>query len=303
MNETQPSAAAPLAEVYTLAKLIGPLAADVDRRRAALAAGRQLGPITKLPKLDSLLGNVLEVGVHTLHGAPAVGKSAMALGIAADCGVPALFVSCELGGVEVMRRLIARTTGTYLNKFKNGSLTGARVQDLAEKTAAALPMLGIMDASSANAPLEHIIAALTTLRECPAADQALGDGALVVVDSLHTWAARVWHDREEYERLSLALAELELLAQSLSIPVFLIAERNRASMKSGGQSGGAGNRRIEYSGETVIELDKAREGDEEDAEGYIDVILTVSKNRHGKTGKVPLRWHGATQKHTAQEEG
>lgn len=302
MNDAAPKPAPKLATNYPLAGLVGLLADDAERRRAALLAGRQTGPITNLPKLDKLVGGRLETGLHILHGGPGVGKSAIALGIASECGVPALFVSAELGAVEVLRRLIARTTGKYLGRLKSGELTGDAIRELAEKTAKALPLLFIMDATVGSAPTEHIAAALASMREAPGAEEAKGDGALVVVDSAHTWSARVWPNQEEYIRLGLALDELELLAKRLDIPILLIAERNRASMKGGGQSASAGSRRFEYAGESVIELDSI-EKETEDGDGWKTVKLTVSKNRHGSCGDVLLKWHGAMQKHTEKGEG
>jgi replicative DNA helicase len=298
VNETPATKPAlKLAQPYPLASLVGLLADDAERRRAALLAGRQTGPITNLPRLDKILGGRMETGLHILHGGPGAGKSALALGVAAECGVPALFVSAELGAVEVLRRLIARTTGKYLGRLKSGELTADAVRELAERTASALPLFSIMDATVGSAPTEHIAAVLGSMREAPGADAAKGDGALVIVDSAHTWAARVWPDQEEYVRLGLALDELELLAKKLDIPVLLIAERNRASMKGGGQSASAGSRRFEYAGESVIELDSI-EKETEDSDGWRTVKLTVSKNRHGGLGEVLLRWHGAMQKHT-----
>lgn len=288
------------APVYPLSGIIGALRQDAARRYDANLNQRQLGPITRMPLLDKLMGGCLEPGLHILHGSPGSGKSALALGIAADCGAPALFVSAELGALEVLRRLIARTTGKYLGRLKDGSLTPNTIQELAEKTAEQLPFLGIMDATIGTAPVEHIASAIASLREAPGAEGA--PGALVVVDSAHTWASRLWPDEEEYQRLSRALDELELLAKTLSIPLLLIAERNRASMKAGGQSGAAGNRRFEYAGESVIELDAVKEGEGEDEQGYREVKLTVSKNRHGSCGQIRLKWHGAMQRHSEKGE-
>jgi len=302
VNEQTTKPTPKLATPYALGALVGLLTDDAERRRAALLAGRQTGPITNLPKLDKLLGGRLETGLHVCHGSPGVGKSALALGIAAECGVPALFVSAELGAIEVLRRLIARTTGKYLGRLKSGELTADAVRELAQKTAMQLPLLSIMDATTGSAPTEHMAQVLASMQEAPGAEEAKGDGALIVVDSAHTWAARVWPDQEEYVRLGLALDELELLAKTLDIPVLLIAERNRASMKGGGQSASAGSRRFEYAGESVIELDSI-EKELEDGEGWRTVKLTVSKNRHGSCGDMLLKWHGAMQKHTEKGEG
>lgn len=299
MNDAQPL---PLATPYPIASLVGMLATDAERRRDAYQSGRQTGPITGLPKLDELLGGRLETGIYVIHAAPGAGKTALALGIAAGCGVPALFVSAEVGALEILRRLIARTTGKYLGRLKSGEMTGEAVRELAEQTAKALPLLSLLDATSGSAPLGHLITVMDSVRLAPGVEMAKGDGSLLIVDSAHTWAARTWPDKDEYPRLGLALEELDSLARRMDIPVLVIAERNRASMKSDGQSSSAGSRRFEYIAEAVIGLEPV-EKEAEDGDGCKTVKLTVSKNRHGSCGDVLLRWHGATQKHVEKGEG
>lgn len=296
MSETSgPVNNLPLAPLLPLAGIVEDLAADATSRRLAMQEGRPLGPVTGFPKLDKLISGSLMPGLHILHGSPGVGKSALALGIACHAQVPALFVSAELGAIEVLRRLIARHTGTYLGRLKSGELTGDAVRELATKTASAYPLLGLMDATRFSAPVTHLAEALTSIRESPAARCSNAPGALCVVDSAHTWSGRAFPDEaDEYRRLALALDKLEELAQSLGIPLLLIAERSKAAMK-GGQGAAAGHRRFEYAGETVLELDA--EKDEDDGQGYRPVKLSVSKNRHGSCGFIKLRWHGATQKH------
>jgi replicative DNA helicase len=271
------------------------LATDAAARRLAKMEGRPLGPVTGFSKLDSMLSGSLMPGLHILHGSPGVGKSALALGIACHAQVPALFVSGELGSVEVLRRLIARHTGTYLGRLKSGELSGDHVRDLATKTASAFPLLGLMDATRFPAPMSHIADGLTSIQESSASKLTTAPGALIVVDSAHTWSGRAFPEvDDEYKRLAMALDKLEALAQELLVPVLLIAERSKAAMK-GGQGAAAGHRRFEYAGETVLELDADK--DQDDGQGYRPVTLTVSKNRHGSCGFLKLRWHGAMQKH------
>lgn len=285
---------ATLAPLLPLAGIVDDLAADAATRRQAKIENRPLGPVTGFPRLDSMLSGSLMPGLHILHGSPGVGKSALALGVACHAQVPALFVSGELGAVEVLRRLISRHTGTYLGRLKSGELSGDAVRELADKTAQAFPMLGLMDATRYPAPVPHIAEALARVAAQTSA-LATAPGGLIVVDSAHTWSGRAFPDEgDEYKRLAMALDKLEALAQSLGVPVLLIAERSKASAK-GGQGAAAGHRRFEYAGETVLELDAEKE--EDDGQGYRPVKLTVSKNRHGSCGFLKLRWHGAMQRH------
>lgn len=287
------------ARTFALLSLCDDLGADADRRRAAKLENRPLGPVTGFPSLDSMLSGCLMPGLHVLHGGPGTGKTALALQIATSCQTPAVFVSCEISPMEALRRLIARHTGTYLGRLKSGELSGDAVRALARKTAEAFPLLGIMDAGRDPAPTDHIGKALETLSRSHAGKLASAPGGLIVVDSGNTWAAKNSDLPNEYESLTWALGQMEVLAHALSVPVLLIAERNRGSMGSGGQNSSKGTGRWEYAGESVFGID--REKEEEDGQGWTPVKLSVSKNRHGKCGAVPLRWSGDQQKYELRE--
>ncbi len=102
-----------------------------------------------------------------------------------------------------------------------------------------------------------------------------------MVDSLHSWE-QSWRPPRatEYEGLNMAIEALKRVAQFHDIPILVVAERNRASMHSGGQSAGAGTRNIEYGAESVIELDRRQDAPQSIA-GERPLTLKVIKNRNG----------------------
>jgi len=120
---------------------------------------------------------------------------------------------------------------------------------------------------------------------------------LVIVDSLHTWAdGAPLPLATEYERLNAAIDDLRRLAARLGAPVLAIAERNRANMASAGQSAGAGTRKLEYTADSVLALQRDAGDWQTDAAGEYSVSVKLAKNRNGATGpKVSLRFHGALQ--------
>ncbi len=108
MNTTDPNAP----KVTLLSDLISDFVADTEAAAAARAAGHPRGPVTLLRDLDNALGGYLAPGLHILQASPGAGKTAFALQVAATCGFPALFVSAEMGLLEIFRRLVSRSTGT-----------------------------------------------------------------------------------------------------------------------------------------------------------------------------------------------
>lgn len=282
------------------AGLFDTLAAEADARHKARLSGKPFGPVTSLSYLDTTLGGALAPGLHIVHGSPGTGKTAFALQIAALCGTPALFVTTEMTPVELLRRHTARVTGTFLGRLKSGELAPADVVSMARKAAQTAPLVALLDATQEPAPLADVVAAAELTRAQGGPDALL----LVVVDSLHTWAdaQEAAPGVAEYDRLNQGLSDLRLLSKRLNCAVLAIAERNRGSMKGGGQSAGAGTRKIEYGAETVIELDVKKDRSGEDtrpnADGETEVELKISKNRHGSGAGKPLNllFHGALQR-------
>jgi replicative DNA helicase len=266
----------------------------VDEATAAHEARKNQqprGPVTSFPILDRELGGALSQGVTILHGGPGAGKSALVLQWAASCKCPALLVTCEMSAPELFRRHMARISGDYLNRFKNGSMLPADVRRKAEEAAAAAPNLCILDATRAPANPVH-------LRNVTEAVRGDARHVLLVVDSLHAWSeglATQVQGSDEYDVLNQAVAALRMLSHQLACPILAVAERNRQSMTKGGLSGGAGTRKIEYGAECVLEIDRAADA-REDGAGAVPVKLTLSKNRNGSPGKtIALNFSGKTQ--------
>ena len=262
---------------------------DAEAANEAYRTGAARGPITAFPKLDEALGGCLAPGLHILHGVPGSGKTAFALQVAATCGCPAVFVTCEMAPLELLRRLAARETSTYLGRFKSGELTPAESLEKARRAAAAAPDFWFLDATVCYPYRADIEAVATAAR---------GDGryVLIVVDSVHSWAQGAPGELTEYESLNAHLQMLNDLALALNAPVLAVAERNRQSMNKGGMSAGAGTRKLEYEAGTVMDLDKDKDATEDPITREVPIKLKIAKNRNGATGKpIPLRFHGALQ--------
>jgi replicative DNA helicase len=265
--------AEPTPRLTRLGDLLGEWEADAIAAHQARVSGVRRGPVTGLPGLDLELGGALDAGVHVVHAGPGVGKTALCLQVAASCGCPSLYVTCEMKPLELLRRITARLTGTYLGRLKSGELAPADSLRLARQAVAAAPDVVLADATQAFASAGWIRAAAAVAR---------GDHEhlLVVVDSVHSWAEAFPGDA----------------AGGLGCPVLAVAERNRATMSTGGLNASAGSRRFEYSGASVWDLQSERDA-HPDAAGGVPLTLTLAKNRNGAAGRrLYLAFHGALQR-------
>lgn len=299
---------ADVARPWRLSDLLGELLDEAEAQHTALESGVPLGPVTGLPKLDRELAGRLVPGYHVLTGNTASGKTALALQVAASCGCPCVYVSCEMAAVELLRRVISRTAGVFLGKLKTGEYTRDEFAAFGWAAVKAAPMLTLLDATRAYAPVSQVQALAEDVRaEHNAAH------VLVVVDSLHAWAAgrpapEYGTAPSEYEALNTAVAEVQRMAANLRAPVLLLSERNRGSAESGGVNAAAGSRKIEYGGETLLGLHRKTEKNPDDPTGktYRPVqfdgageapsYLLIEKNRHGGGGRVELKFCGRLQR-------
>jgi hypothetical protein len=281
--------------LYALSSLIDTATADAQARYDSQRNGTPLGALTPIPELTKALGGALSVGVHILHGSPGSGKTAFALQTASKCQCPALFVTCEMEPIELLRRIASRVTGTYLGRFKSGEMHPNMAREHFEAAARSAPMLAILDATTTALPPSLLL-------ELAAAHKAKypdNPHYLIALDSVHSWVSGFnAGTAEEYDALNIGLDAIRMTAQKLDAAALCIAERNRGTMRTGGQSASAGTRRFEYGAESVIELDRDLDN-KADAHGNGDIKLKVSKNRHGETLSFDLKWHGACQEFKA----
>ena len=271
------------AQIFKLDALADVLAAEHEAADRARADGKNLGPLVPFARMADELGGSWPIGLSCLHAGPGAGKSAMCIQcvLSADCS--ATYVTCEMSGPSVGRRIIANETGRYLGRLRPGEMSSVGIRGAADAVAQRHPDVYIIDASTAPCSEAMLRGQMETMR-------CRDSHGLLVVDSLHAWAASIEPQREEYQAVSIAIETLRRLSIDYHIAVVAIVERNRASMLSGGISAGAASRKIEYSAEAVIELECI-----DAARGAVN--LRFVKNRNGRAGvTIGFRFSGATQR-------
>lgn len=285
---------------YPLADLAHLWTADAEEARASRQSGVPRGPVTGFPTIDRELGGYLTPGLHFVHGEPGTGKTNYALQVAAACGCPALFVSTEMSPLALLRRIVARVTNTFQGHLEGGGLTAAASLELFARAVKACPMLALMDATRCYAAPWQIDSEPPGIREAAEVwrDHHGAASVLVVVDSLHTWAAGAGRPlASEYESINAAVADLLAVALALRSPVLAVAERSRFAMANAGQSAAKGSARIEYSADSVLSLNRVLDSADDwqpDAADEYHMYAKLAKNRYGRSGhKVDLRFSGA----------
>jgi len=302
--EAIPEAGKP--RVYRLGDLLGEFDEYAAAAHEAYLGNKPLGIRTGLPSVDKEIGEVFQPGLHSIHANTGAGKTALALQIAATCGFPALYVTCEMPPLELLRRITARVSsipdprfGIYVNTLRDGRIPPEKAGELVRKAIATCPDLAILDARRGYTPAfgpdpMNLYDQMKAIR---------GDSphVCVVIDSLHSWANDPSGAASEYEILNAAIKSLAALAAALTCPVLYISEMNRGSMNAArqgqdpGVNSGAGTRKIEYQAESVISLTQTK--DTEDSSGEIPVVLRLEKNRYGMKGKkIDLRFSGGFQR-------
>ena len=273
-------------QLHRLQDLLGEWRRTAEDAYRAKQTGQLRGPMTGLKQLDNKIGGCMAPGLHVVHAQPGARKTALAWQVASQCGFPAVFVTAEMQPIELLRRLTARVTDTFMGKFRSGELEPDEAVARAEKAIQENPGLYILDARRHSADQEQLRKALMAAR----GDE---EHVLLVIDSLHSWVGASLDAKSEYGALNAGIAVLQKVAAEMNCPIMVICERNRAAMEEGGMSGGAGTRRIEYSAETLMTLEPA--GDE-DQLGDRPVKVKIVKNRHGSPGAtVDLKFRGSVQ--------
>lgn len=262
--------------------------------------GRKPGAVTGFASLDDEIGGYLAIGVHTLLAAPGAGKSALALQIAGSAACPCLYITSEMRRAELLRRIVARVTDTYLGKLRGGELSEVELRARVKKAAEQCPMLSLYDVREHKATSDDIRARAESLRERFDSPQLL-----LIIDSVTDWAANSVGEEARALVGDFAIAEKAItnvaeLASTLSCPIIAIAHRNRTgqSKEADKLHSAKGTGRYEYVSESVwsLERDAKKEADDQ---GCTPATLEILKNRHGGTGlNLKLKFEGRVQKFT-----
>lgn len=255
-----------------------------ERISAAARGESQSGLPTGFTDLDDLLHGMAGGQMIVIGARPGFGKTTLAVDLMRHAtmkqGVPSLMFSLEMGEDELATRVLSAEASVSMTSLTSGDVSPADQEKL--EAAANRLKDAPMHIDATPGPTIADIMAKSRLYA-----QHKGIG-LIIVDYLQLLRAENVFSREQevagYSR------SLKLLAKQCGVPVIVVAQLNRESMKRGGdpvvsdiRESGA----IEQDADVIMLLNRpdALAPDSERA-GEMDVI--VAKNRRGRTGKVIL---------------
>jgi replicative DNA helicase len=254
---------------------------------------RITGLSTGFTRFDEKTGGLHEGELIILAARPSMGKTALALNIAAHVAThpslrkPVAVFSLEMSRESLLTRMICSRGRVDQQKFRAGYLN----QDERRKLQVALSELVdaplfIDDSSATN--LMDVHAKLRRMQ----AEHGLG---LVVIDYLQLMSSRSRHENRNQEVSALSRG-LKLLAKELRVPMLVLSQLSRAPETRQGdhrpqlsdlrESGS-----IEQDADVVALLVRSEyyaEDDDDKAEKAGEAELIIAKQRNGPTGEVKL---------------
>ena len=272
--------------------LLPQVLADAQARRLQREAtgSAVLGVPTGLGQLDSLLSGLNE-GLHLLAGPPGMGKTTLALQIAAAAtrDIPVVVVTFEHAPANLTLKLLCARAGVNPRDVQRGYADLAKLRSTAEAWQPVAERLAVVAGSSQLTVAQVQAHALQAMRHHQV------QRCLVVVDYLQVWAKMAENLRGNVsvrERVDMLGGLLRELALRLRSPVLALASQNRSAGNYGNGKGTAAldslkeSGDLEYAADVVLFLTEAQERSATPPARAVEV--TVAKNRHGDTGKLLL---------------
>lgn len=239
-------------------------------------------------EIDRMITGLRPGDLFVLAARPSIGKTALALNIAANIAmgakpVPVGFFSLEMPAQQLVLRLICSTARVSLSEFRNKSLSNSgwmetlRACDMLRKAKIIIDDTGAIDILELRAKAR---------RMCNKHDVKA-----IFVDYLQL--IRIHNTNRNASRendVSQISGSLKAMAKELGVPVVVLAQLNRQAEQgdkpklSQLRESGA----IEQDADVVAILHREREKQLEDDNTGLDAELIIAKNRNGSTGTQEL---------------
>lgn len=256
---------------------------------------RVRGLSTGFAKFDEMTGGLNGGELIILAARPSMGKTALAMNIAAHVAThpqmrkPVAVFSLEMSSSSLLTRLLCSGARVDQHKFRAGYLNQDERRKL-QVTLANITESPLFLDDTPGVNLMDIHAKLRRLKS----QHGL---SLVVIDYLQLMSSRGRSENRNQE-VSAMSRGLKLLAKDLDVPFLVLSQLSRAAETRPGDhtpqlSDLRDSGSIEQDADLVMFIyrEEVYKRDREDLKGLADII--IAKQRNGPIGKVPLRFLGA----------
>ena len=239
--------------------------------------------------LDDKTGGFHPGQLVIIAARPSMGKTALALNIsdhvAINTSIPVLFVSLEMGHVEIADRLLCARSRVDGHKIKTGLGMGMREMQQLSKAFNELSGDGVERMFIDDTPSRSMIQIAASARRIRRRNKV----GLILVDYIQLVDSEESRDSRQ-EQIAKISRRLKTLARDLEIPVVALSQLNRAvesredkrpRMADLRESGA-----IEQDADIVLLLHRPEYYDANDQPGVAELI--IAKNRNGPTGSIKL---------------
>ena len=261
------------------------------------------------PKLDSMLGGLRPGSLNILAARPSMGKSALAINMAANVAAnqnPVAIFSLEMSKSEIASRLMS----SFMNKPVSEIIYSHKMSEADQKQIdRALKLLAeypiFIDDNSDTNPIT-MKSKLQQLFAGPNAPK------LVVIDYLQLMTMPGNGGKSRNEEVTAISRSLKLLAKEFDIPIIALSQLSRGAAQRDDHTPQLSDLRdsgaIEQDADTVMFIDRPDYYKKKDEEGSSDgeeapqtvnfkdkedakpAYIYLSKNRHGRTGRDSVWW-------------
>ncbi|MCL2538879.1 MAG: replicative DNA helicase [Oscillospiraceae bacterium] len=259
---------------------------------------KYLGIPTGFRHLDRVLTGLNKGDLIVLAARPGVGKTSLALNIAAnvakyhDCAVA--FFSLEMTTSQLAARLLSSESKVVSQSFRTGELNPDDWKKIAETTEVFAKSKLYMDDTSG-----------ISVAEIKAKSRRLDNLGLIIVDYLQLMGGSGRRESRVQEISDITRA-FKIMGKELGVPIILLSQLSRENEKAGRPpmlSDLRDSGSIEQDSDIVLFLHRKnpQNDSEDEGEEENEVLLMVSKNRHGERTNIRLHWDGRYTRFTSMD--
>ncbi len=274
-----------------------------------LAISGYLGPLRRMvrePKdnlivaptgfnfLDHMIGGLVP-GLHIVSGEPGVGKTTLALHVAAAAaraGLPVLYLTFDSLPQHLVLRLVCQRAGLEIRRIREGKEDPEVVEEAMTSCATELARIAILGSEPTITADEVWRMALDLTAEHGAAH------CVLIVDYLQVWAAGRRDFSEFRHEVGKLITLLRRFAIEFDSPVLAISSQSRDRQGESTLASLEGTTDLEYSADTVFFLTRVDppvgkrnyDAGDPDLARARSLLLNVRKNRFGNTGAMVIKF-------------